>query len=307
MPQPAPEGPGFAEKRAFLENGAAWPDEAPPRCLETHASIVVLSAARAWKLKKPVRMPQMDLRTLAGRAHYCAEELRLNRELAGGVYRGLVALVARADGRLGLGGPGQVVDWIVEMDRLPAGQMLDRRITDGPPPDEVSLRAFADRMIAFYRAQPRQPEAGEVYHARLSREMQVDLGHLRELRTRIGGELKDDMLDEAAAALASARPEILARAQAGLVIDGHGDLRAEHVCLMRPPVAFDRIEFGREFRLVDPHDEMNALGLDCARLGAGWIGPMLRERLAEAGLPAPSAPLLRIQGAARCLTMATCA
>lgn len=302
--EPASEAPGFAERRAFLESGAAWPDEPLPLCLETHASIVLVGRSRVLKLKKPVRMPQMDLRTLAGRARYCAEELRLNRALAGEVYRGLLPLVRRADGRLALGGPGQIEDWLVEMERLPAEQMLDRRIAGGPPPDEASLQAFADRMIAFYRAQPRPPQAGETYHARLAREMRVDIAHLRELRRLLGGELKDDLLDAAAAALAAARPGILARAEAGLVIEGHGDLRAEHVCLTRPPVAFDRVEFGREFRLVDPYDEMNALGLDCARLGADWIGPLLLRRLADAGLAAPGAPLLRVYGAARCLTLA---
>lgn len=89
-------------KLAFLKHGLPWPSEAPPECIETHASYVFLTRERAWKLKKPVRLLHIDQRTLAARAHLCREEVRLNRELAGSVYRGVVPLVERPDGGLAL-------------------------------------------------------------------------------------------------------------------------------------------------------------------------------------------------------------
>jgi len=58
-------------------------------------------------------------------------------------------------------------------------------------------------------------------------------------------------------------------------VEGHGDLRPEHVCLSDPPVIIDCLEFSRELRLVDPFDELSFLSMECAVLGARWIGPAL--------------------------------
>lgn len=296
--------PGLDQKRAFLQSGAPWPDAPPPQCIETHASLVFLTATRVFKLKKPVCLPHADMRSLAARARLCAEELRLNRALAGGVYRGLIALVQTPEGRLALGGPGRIVDWLVEMDRLPAAAMLDHRLRDGPPPSARDIADFAGVMAGFYRRQIAPPRAGQIYFARLLREMSTDLAHLRAMRAHLGAALCETMLADAQQGLDRLRPAILARAAAGLVIEGHGDLRAEHVCLTRPPLAFDRVEFDHDFRLIDPQDEMLGLGLDCALLGAPWIGPALSRHLDGAGFPAPSPELARVYTMARCLTQA---
>lgn len=296
--------PTLAAKRAYLESGAPWPGEPPPDCIETHASLVFLTKTRAFKLKKPVRLPLADMRSLAARAHLCAEELRLNRAMAGDVYRGLVALVQGADGGVALGGQGRVVDWLVEMARLPAGAMLDRRLIDGPPPTQAEIAGFGRAMIAFYRRQIAPPGAGQTYLTRLERELATDLAHLREMRAPLGAALSDDLLEAAQRGFAAARRLILARGAAGLVIEGHGDLRAEHVCLIHPPLAFDRVEFDHDFRLIDPHDEMLGLGMECARLGADWIGPALSRQLDGAGFAAPDPALAKVYAVTRCLTQA---
>lgn len=40
----------LTQKRAFLESGRPWPNEAPPDCVETHASYVFLTRDRAASL-----------------------------------------------------------------------------------------------------------------------------------------------------------------------------------------------------------------------------------------------------------------
>lgn len=294
---------GLAEKRDFLMRDA-WPDNPPQRCIETHAALIFLTRRRAYKLKKPVLLPHADMRSLSARAALCAEELRVNRALAGAVYLGLIALVRRPDGALCLGGVGRVVDWLVEMVRLPAAQMLDSRIAKGPPPRRDEIAGFAAAMIAFYRRQIAPPHAGARYFARLTREMATDLDHLARMRPHLGDSLTEALCRGAPARLAAMRPAIRARGKAGLIIEGHGDLRAEHVCLTRPPLAFDRVEFDHDFRLVDPYDEMAGLGLECARLGVDWIGPMLVAQLTAAGFAPPPPALQRVYLVARCLTQA---
>ena len=293
---------GLSEKRAFLMH-RAWP-ESPPRCIETHASLIFLTRDRAFKLKKPVLLPHADMRTLAARAALCAEELRLNRALAGDTYRGLTAVVRRPNGSLCLGGAGRVVDWLVEMIRLPEAQMLDKRLVDGPEPRRDEITDFGQAMITFYRRQVAPPHAGATYFDRLTREMATDLRHLNRMRAHLGQSLSDALCQSAPVQLAAMRGAILARGKAGLVFEGHGDLRAEHVCLTRPPLAFDRVEFDHDFRLIDPHDEIAGLGLECARLGGDWIGPMLAAQLAMAGFAPPPPALHRVYVVARCLTQA---
>ena len=57
-------------------------------------------------------------------------------------------------------------------------------------------------------------------------------------------------------------------------------------------------------RIVDPYDEVNHLGLECAILGAGWIRPMLLDAL-EARLGGrPEPELLALYGGFRMLLRA---
>ena len=93
------------------------------------------------------------------------------------------------------------------------------------------------------------------------------------------------------------------RGRQGLVVEGHGDLRAEHVCLTKPPVVFDRLEIDHGIRTLDPFYEINALGLECTLLGAAWIRAALLAKLSQAIAP-PSPDLLSVYGLVALLTRA---
>ena len=56
---------------------------------ETHISWVLLAGDRAYKFKKPLRLPFLDYGTLERRRALCHEEVRLNRRLAPAVYLGV--------------------------------------------------------------------------------------------------------------------------------------------------------------------------------------------------------------------------
>lgn len=299
----APGDVSLTDKLAFLRTGSAWPNEPPPDCIETHASHVFLTRDRVWKLKKPVRLLHIDQRTLAARVHLCREEVRLNRELAGSVYRGVVPLVARPDGGLALGGEGRVVDWLVEMVRLPAALMLDHRLKAGPVPGIWEIVSLGDLLISFYRKQRKTADMGHRFYNRLVRDSRTNAAHLREMQHHLGSPLREDVLDFALPALESCRGEIIARACQGLLSAGHGDLRAEHVCLTDPPVVFDRVEFDHDVRLADPFFEFNGLGIECAFAGAAWIRAVMLVRLSQT-IPPPSRSLLTVYGVVTCLTRA---
>lgn len=293
----------LAELHAFLRSGAPWPDEPPPKCIETHASLVYLTSDRAWKLKKPVRLMHVDQVSFEARARLCREEFRLNRALSGDVYRSLTPLVRRADGSLALGGVGRVVDWLIESLRLPEQEMLDRRLVCGPAPECTEIEAVCDLLVGFYRRQPQLPDPGAVFYPRLLQDVETAATHLREMASATGVPAPEQTVDFAVAALKTCREEIVERARLGLVVEGHGDLRCEHVCLTRPPVVFDRLEIDHGMRVLDPFYEINALGLECALQGAGWIRAVMLVKMSYAIAP-PSLALLTAYGGVALLTRA---
>jgi uncharacterized protein len=99
--------------------------------------------------------------------------------------------------------------------------------------------------------------------------------------------------------LAAHRDEIAARAEAGCIRDGHGDLRAEHVVLEDPLLIIDRLEFDRRLRETDVADDLAFLVMDLERLGAHDAARALVESYREAGGDAGSDGLLAFYGAYR--------
>lgn len=275
---PAPaRPPGVADKVRFLERPGAYPGR-PERVetVETHMAWVFLTDRFAYKLKKPVRYDYLDFSTVEARRRDGLEEVRLNRRLAAGVYLGIVPLTWERGGELALDGDGEVVDWLVKMRRLPSERMLDRAIEDGTATEEDVDRA-ARLLAGFYRdARPVEITPAE-YRERFRR----DLEEIRRELSLFDLRLPAGRLEGVVGALLRFVEErgwkLDRRVEAGRILEAHGDLRPEHVCLTPEPVVIDCLEFNRGFRLLDPADELAFLTLECERLGAAWVG----ERFVE--------------------------
>jgi aminoglycoside phosphotransferase family enzyme len=63
------------------------------------------------------------------------------------------------------------------------------------------------------------------------------------------------------------------------IVDGHGDLRPEHIWLGDPVRIIDCLEFNPHLRTVDPFDEIAFLSVECDRLGAGWASKYITRRI----------------------------
>ena len=291
------------EKVAFLRTPEAYPYR-PLRVdvKETHMSWVFIAGDRVYKLKKPVRYPFLDFRTLAAREANCREEVRLNRRLAPEVYVGVVPLTKKHDGRLALAGRGEVVDWLVEMRRLPDGLMLDRAILEHTIERDRGDRridAVGDLLIAFYRACPPADLSPLSYVQQFAREHAITETVLSDPRFNLDRAQVGYALDHVRRGIKEDAAILQDRVKHGRVVEGHGDLRPEHICLSDPPVIIDCLEFNRAFRLVDPFDELTFLGLECERLNAGWIGERLIKRCADGLGEQPSPRLLEFYWAYR--------
>ncbi|HUI94760.1 MAG TPA: hypothetical protein VLX44_03315, partial [Xanthobacteraceae bacterium] len=91
--------------------------------------------------------------------------------------------------------------------------------------------------------------------------------------------------------LAEAGALLRRRATERHIVDGHGDLRPEHIWLDDPVRIIDCLEFNRALRAVDPLDEIAFLGLECERLGSRWAADYLRRRMTRALHMAADEPL----------------
>lgn len=272
--------------------------------IETHTAFLFLMRRRVLKLKKAIRLPPLDHRTLRAREHACREELRLNQQLAGDVYLGLIALRRGDDGALSLQGNGSVVDWLVEMRRLPSSRMLDRLIETHRQIMPSDVVAIAETLAAFYRERRWVPPVKGVYLRHLEHETTINIRELGKMRQHLGNSFDEPLVQKSAAIFSVCRAEIAQREKDMLVLEGHGDLRPEHVCLTTPPTIYDQLEFSRVMRTIDIHDEVGLLGLECDLLGAPWIGELLRHRMQLEGFAPPTAQLGAAYGVFRCLTRA---
>ena len=94
--------------------------------IDTHASVVFVAGARAYKLKRAVRLDYLDFSTSERRQACCEAEVRLNRRTAPTLYRRVVAVTRERDGSFALGGTGSPADWVVEMHRFSQVALFDR-------------------------------------------------------------------------------------------------------------------------------------------------------------------------------------
>jgi aminoglycoside phosphotransferase family enzyme len=292
----------FAAELAFLRRHLR-----PEAEVETHAAHIFLTARKAWKLKKPIRLPAFDHRSLVAREQACNEGVRLNRQLAGRqIYLGVAPLLLEPDDtfRLGADGAGQLVDWLVVMRRLPEERMLDTMLARGEAPTEADLDAIGRGLASFYAARRAEPARPGIYLAHLRHESAVNRVHLREMATRLGAPDLDQLTAAGLVAIERAARAIRAREAARMVVEGHGDLRPEHICLIRPPVVFDRIECAAQMRMIDIGDELGYLALECRLMGAPRVGARVTADVAAAGFAPPGPELARVYTLFRCLTRA---
>ena len=292
------DDPPVGVKVAFLASTQAHPGAKTVEVRETNMAWVFLACDRVLKMKKPVRRPFLDYGTLEARRQVCADEVRLNRRLAPDVYLGLARLTCDLDGSLAIDGAGRTVDWLVVMRRLPEARMLDQMILAGTV-NQAMILGVADRLATFYRDLPSTDIDPTAYIALMRSELDesarvfshADFNALSTRGMAVTG-LLVDLLDGA--------PHFVAdRIAAGRIVEGHGDLRPEHICLIDPPVIIDCLEFSEDLRMVDPFNELAYLGMECAVLGADWIGPLMIERCATSLGDAPCDDLLAFYTAYR--------
>lgn len=268
----------------------------PVQLHETHISWVLLAGERAYKLKKPVRLPFLDFSTPALRKHFCEEEVRLNRRLAAPLYLGVEPVCGTVQApRIGGGGP--VIDHVVCMQRFPAGALLSELLHAGrlEPQD---LDPLARRLADFHQRAAQAPadwaEPGvQPVRDVLSQFDDDSLPQLAALRSWV--EQQAGLLQATWAA----------RRHAGAVRECHGDLHlANAVKLGNEVVAFDCIEFDPALRWTDVMGDVAFLSMDLQAHGRSDLAFRFLDAYLQHSGDYAGVPVLRFQQVYRALVRA---
>ncbi|HEU5432123.1 MAG TPA: AAA family ATPase, partial [Thermomicrobiales bacterium] len=270
----------------------------------THLSWVFLAGDRVVKIKRPVAYPFVDFRDLERRHQACLDEVRLNRRLTDGVYLDALPIVQTPAG-CRVGGTGTPIEWATLMRRLPAAAMLDARLVRGEISADLVDRLVA-RLLPFHRDVVPSCGATPAIAATATRIVTDNLDELAAFRNAPLGAIQFGLVDAALRRFVVDQADLLrARAAAGWIREGHGDLRAEHICV-EPDGAiqiFDCVEFSRALRCADVASDLAFLLMDLTRLGASDLAADLVTRYRAAGIDLPE-PLLRFYLAHRALVRA---
>jgi aminoglycoside phosphotransferase family enzyme/predicted kinase len=273
----------------------AYPPEAGAedgvRRIDTHISHVFLTGARAFKLRRPVRLSFVDFSSAEERLADCLREVRLNRRLAPDLYLGIAPVVR--DGERVRVGPvaeepaGGALEHGVVMRRLADGRDLRSMLGRG----EAGARhvdRIAARMAAFhadYSLGAPAPVASDEWLARTTAPARANFDAVAEAPASLVPPAEvEEVRRLAAAFVESHRDDFETRRANGRVVDGHGDLHTEHVWFETEgaePIMVDCLEFRDDFRRIDAASDVAFLAMDLAYRGRRDLGDRFLRRYAR--------------------------
>ena len=270
---------------------------------ETHASWVLVAGACAYKVKKPLALGFLDYSTPALRRRACIEEVRVNQELAPGIYVGVRAIV-RVDGGFAFSLDDETpdaVDYAVEMRSFDEAGSLAGLIASSTLTSE-HLQAVASRLASFHRTAPVVAGGGVAQELAVWRR---NVAELRQAARPVGlasGPAESESFAEMFVRLNA--HELERRRADGMVCDVHGDLRCEHVLAIPSVRIVDRIEFDPSLRHTDIACDVAFLAMDLEAHGQRWAARELVSAYRGSGMDPGSDALRSFHGAHRALVRA---
>jgi hypothetical protein len=180
------------------------------------------------------------------------------------------------------------------MRRIPADRRLSTLVQAAAPVD-APVRQVARILAAVHAGAPRS--------ALINAEGSVEAlfrrwqDNLSDAAANAGGLLDTDVYTEIDGLvrqfLAGRQPLLQDRIDGGRIVDGHGDLLADHIyCLDDGPRILDCVDFDDRLRWLDGLDDAASLVMDLERLGARDLGRRFADWYGEfAADPAPASLL----------------
>jgi hypothetical protein len=248
-------------------HGLSAADIASP--IETHGAIVVLAGPRAYKLKKPIKFPYMDLSTLELRRKICLREIEVNRRTAPEIYLHVAGIVER-NGKLSMiddiaSDPS--AEPVVVMRRFDLSRTLDHVVESDTLGPSI-CDALVDEIIALQRS-------ADVHRARpgferINRVLKMNAEGLRQgAGTVLDPKVAETLIVRMAAEGDHQASNLDRRGRTGRIRRCHGDLHLGNIFLDQTgrPVLFDAIEFDEDLATIDVAYDLAFLLMDLLQRG----------------------------------------
>jgi uncharacterized protein len=265
--------------------------------VQTLTAWLLFAGSFVYKVKKPVYFSFVDARTPARRYRLCQDEVIVNRRLAPEVYLGVAGIAERTKGYILVPnaplGERNVREFAVVMHRLPSERMLSQMVASGTI-GPAEIQELAERLATFHlRCSVAKSKIWGSAPA-VSRLMADTVAEAEALTA------DTVMRNRLATAARYLRAYVINhqqlldnRARNGRVRDGHGDLRADSVCLVPQAVAITGgIEYNEGLRYGDVASELASLTLDLEMAGRSDLSDALVQAYIAASNDAELAGLI---------------
>lgn len=270
-----------------------------PKLVETHISTVIIGRRLVLKFKKPVDFGFINHLHFPARWRSACNEITLNRRLSSDIYLGLLPISSSSQPELSENNieqsivsefdpelpPKHCVDVAVVMNRIPDDCGLDALIDAGQVEIPKHIRSAASKIAEFHLTQMEHALVNSEHHSAAESASRDNFEAVRQHRQLICDASSDcaervERYSENYLSQSSALFD--ARINARHVIDGHGDLRAEHICYPKgEPQIIDCLEFSTELRTVDLLSDIAFLTMDFDSRGRTDLSAAFIQRYAE--------------------------
>ncbi len=217
--------------------------------ITTHCAHIILTKTKAFKIKRSVKYTYLDMLALDSREQLCKRELEINQPSLPGVYLEVLPIKKGDDGVLTLNGNGDVVEWVLIMEKFPQCRVLDSMAKSGNFSVELASQVGAS-ISRYHRGLPSEyvvdgfERMNEIVDELIEELAHPNCGFDFDLLQRFGQVGKDS---------AQVQKELLnTRARDGYIKRCHGDLHLRNLVLMEDgPHPFDALEFDERLATID--------------------------------------------------------
>jgi len=230
--------------------------------MQTQMSFLFLTGDYVYKVKKPVDLGYLDYTTLEKRRFFCQQELKLNRRLCPDIYLEVVPIVQH-QGKILLGGKGEVIEYAVKMRQLPHQRMMDVLLSK----NQVSkgmVQQVAQKLSDFHQQAETNAEISS--YGSLSTILTNTEENFTQTQKYIGVSISREQYQSIKAYTDSFAEQNIRlfkkRVKEGRIRDCHGDLHSAHICFIDGICIYDCIEFNDRFRYCDVASEIAFLAMD---------------------------------------------
>ncbi len=239
--------------------------------VQTHISFVFLTGDYVYKVKKPVDFGFLDFTTLEKRLHYCREELRVNRALAGEIYLDVVPITRNERGEIKVEGDGEVIEYAVKMVQLPQEAIMKVLLQQGKV-SRSDVEDIAARVARFHEGAARGAEITRWgAYEQVVKNWEQNFEQTAQLKGAEVDAEEYEALEARVRRFLREKEELFReREKAEKIRECHGDLHSGNIFIVRKPgklyrqgiYIFDAIEFFKGFSCSDVLADVAFLAMD---------------------------------------------